>query len=257
MHLTAVRTLYLAVPDIAAAASAYERLGLNVLARHDARVIPIGGPTNLVEIRLVADATRTGLFAIGMECPDLSGLLAVCDRQRIAYSRLLDEDGPSARLHLQDSGGADVVLRAPSSHVPQRHAFPLLRLDHLASITPDLAGPSHVWTDLLGVPVVGEVHVADPLMTVRQFGIGDAILELLGDPTDDGPLRKRPFGLLGMASWEVADIDAAVLQARAAGFTVSDSAIGALPGTRIATIPADELAGLRMQLLQYTLDRAA
>ena len=256
MHLTAIRTLYLAVPDLAAA-SAYERLGLNVLARHDHLVIAVGGPTNLVEIRLVADTTRAGLFAIGLECADLSGLLAVCDRHRIAYSRSIDEDGPSARLHLHDSGGADLILRASSPHVPQRHAFPLLRLDHLAAIAPDLAGPSHVWTDLLGVPVVGEVHVADPLMTVRQFGIGDAILELLGDPTDDGPLRKRPFGLLSMASWEVADLDAAVLQARGAGFAVSDPAVGALPGTRIATIPADELAGLRMQLLQYTLDKAA
>ena len=94
-------------------------------------------------------------------------------------------------------------------------------------------------------------------MTVRQLGIGDAILELLGDPTNSGPLRQRPFGLLSMASWEVADLEGAVALARAAGFTVSDPAAGALPGTRIATIPADELAGLRMQLLQYTLEKAA
>jgi catechol 2,3-dioxygenase-like lactoylglutathione lyase family enzyme len=257
MHLTAIRTLYLAVPEPEVAASAYERLGLNALTRRDGYCIPIGGPTNLVEIRLVADPSRVGLFAVGVECTDLPGLLAACDRHRIAYSRSIDEDGPSARLHLHDAAGAELIVRTSSPHVHQRHAFPLSRLDHLASIAPDLAGPSHVWTDLLGVPVVGEVHVADPLMTVRQFGIGDAIFELLGDPTDDGPLRKRPSGLLSMASWEVADLDAAVRQARAAGFTAGDPAVGALPGTRIATIPGEELAGLRMQLLQYTLDKAA
>ena len=256
MHLTAIRALYLAVPDLAAA-SAYERLGLTVLGRHDARIIPVGGPTNLVEIRLVADATRAGLFAVGMECADLSAVLAVCDRHRIAYSRSVDEDGAGARLHLLESAGADVILRPSPPHAPQRHAFPLLRLDHLAAITPDLERPSRIWTDVFGVPVVGEVHVADPLMTVRQFGLGDAILELLGDPSQAGPLRSRPFGLVSMASWEVGDLDDAVARARAAGFTASDPAVGALPGTRIATIPAEELAGLRMQLLQYTLGKAA
>ena len=41
-----------------------------------------------------------------------------------------------------------------------------------------------------------------------------------------------------MASWEVRNLDAVVGQARSAGFTVSDAAVGPLPGTRIATIQA-------------------
>jgi hypothetical protein len=44
---------------------------------------------------------------------------------------------------------------------------------------------------------------------------------------------------------------AAVAQAQAAGFTVTDPATGVLPGTRIATVQGSELAGLNMQLLQY------
>jgi hypothetical protein len=54
-----------------------------------------------------------------------------------------------------------------------------------------------------------------------------------------------------MASWEVADLGGAVRLARAAGFPVPDPAAGPLPGTRIATVPGDELAGLNLQLLQY------
>ena len=256
MYLTAIRALYLGVPDLDAASAAYERLGLRILARGGTNVIPIGGPTNLVEIRIVEDSARAGLFAIGMETADLEGVLSACDRHRIVFTRLAEEE-PSARLSLHDIGGADVILRQ-SSHPPvQQQAFPLRRLDHLAAITPDLEEPSRLWTNVLHVPVVGEVQVAEPPMTIRQLGIGDAILELLGDPTNSGPLRQRPPGIISMASWEVDDLEAAVTLARTAGFTISDPAAGALPGTRIAMIPAEELAGLRMQLLQYTHRKAA
>jgi hypothetical protein len=58
-----------------------------------------------------------------------------------------------------------------------------------------------------------------------------------------------------MSSWEVDDLDESVRLARAAGFTVSEAATGALPGTRIATIPGSELAGVNMQLLHYEPER--
>jgi hypothetical protein len=54
-----------------------------------------------------------------------------------------------------------------------------------------------------------------------------------------------------MASWEVADLEGAVRQARDAGFAASDPATGPLPGTRIGTVQGGELAGVNMQLLQY------
>jgi hypothetical protein len=44
---------------------------------------------------------------------------------------------------------------------------------------------------------------------------------------------------------------AAVAQARAAGFGVTEPATGVLPGTRVATVEGTELAGVNMQLLQY------
>jgi hypothetical protein len=54
-----------------------------------------------------------------------------------------------------------------------------------------------------------------------------------------------------MVAWEVDDLDAAVSLARDRGFTPSDPTLGILPGTRTATIPAAELAGVGMQLLEY------
>ena len=38
---------------------------------------------------------------------------------------------------------------------------------------------------------------------------------------------------------------------RAAGFEVPDPRIGTLPGTRVTTVPPDQMSGLNLQLLQY------
>jgi catechol 2,3-dioxygenase-like lactoylglutathione lyase family enzyme len=129
------------------------------------------------------------------------------------------------------------------------HAFPLKRLDHLAAVAPELETATRYWTDVLGVPLHGEVRTT--AMVIRQFKIGDAIMELLGPATPESPIAQRPAGLASMVAFEVEDLEAAVTAARRAGFTPSEPGTGVLPGTRTATIPAAELAGLSMQLLQY------
>jgi len=129
------------------------------------------------------------------------------------------------------------------------HNFPLKRLDHLAVMAPDIEASTAAWRDLLGVPVHGEVRGRG--MIIRQMKIGDAIVELLGPESADSPLASRPPGLSSMAAWEVDDIESAVALARERGFSPSDPVDGILPGTRVATIPGAELAGVGMQLLQY------
>jgi hypothetical protein len=100
------------------------------------------------------------------------------------------------------------------------------------------------------MPVHGEVRT--PTLIIRQFLMGNAVLELLGAASAESPIHQRKPGLVSMASWEVvANLDEAVALARQAGFTVPDPAPGPLPGTRITTIPGAELAGVNMQLLQY------
>jgi catechol 2,3-dioxygenase-like lactoylglutathione lyase family enzyme len=129
------------------------------------------------------------------------------------------------------------------------HAFPLKRLDHLAAFTRDLPATTRFWSDVLGIPVAGEVTT--PAMAIHQMRVGDAVLELLGAASPESPLASRPPGMASMAAFEVPDLDAAVAQARAAGFSAADPAKGVLPGTRTSTIPPAELAGMALQLLQY------
>ena len=129
------------------------------------------------------------------------------------------------------------------------HTFPLKRLDHLAAMAPNLDETTEAWANSLGVGVSGEVRGTG--MIIRQLKIGDAVLELLGPDGPESRLHGRPGGLASMCAFEVPDIDAAVALARERGFTCPEANPGVLPGTRVTTIPAAELAGMGLQLLQY------
>ncbi len=155
-----------------------------------------------------------------------------------------------------DAGLVQYTDSAPERHARRaaagrfKHAFPLKRLDHLAAIAPDIEASTRFWVDVLGVPVFGEIR--GPGMIIRQFKIGDAILELLGPDGPESRLASRPPGLASMAAFEVSGgLDAAVALARERGFTPSEPNKGILPGTRVATIPPAELSGMGLQLLEY------
>jgi catechol 2,3-dioxygenase-like lactoylglutathione lyase family enzyme len=130
------------------------------------------------------------------------------------------------------------------------HALSLKRLDHLAATTPRQDEAKRYWENVLGIPQTGELTGGSGNF-IRQFQIGTAIVELIGAATPSSPARTRPPGMSSMTAFEVPDLDAAVRVARAAGFTISDPAKGPLPGTNVSRIPAEELAGLGLQLLQY------
>jgi catechol 2,3-dioxygenase-like lactoylglutathione lyase family enzyme len=130
------------------------------------------------------------------------------------------------------------------------HALSLKRLDHLAATTPKEEEARDYWQNVLGVPQSGEL-VGSSGNFIRQFTIGDAIVELIGAAGPSSPARSRPPGLSSMTAFEVPDLEAAVQVARSAGFTISDPAVGPLPGTHVSRIPAEELGGLGLQLLQY------
>ena len=187
--------------------------------------------------------------------PDLSQAVAVLASRGVHAITFCGVDTNGAWLPLHERAGTDIVLieqDGPADAVRSGlldHSFPLRRLDHLATVTPDLKAKRLFRADVLGVALSGEISTQ--AMVVRQLRIGDAVLELLGPASQDSPIWKRPPGLASMVSWEVGNLDAVVGQARTAGFTVSDSTIGPLPGTRIATIQGNELAGVNMQLLQY------
>jgi catechol 2,3-dioxygenase-like lactoylglutathione lyase family enzyme len=257
----AIESVFVAVGDLDACRS-YERLGLVLSpAEGGRRTLHVGGPGNLIAVHFLNDITvlsplaeplrralagGRSLFGVALGVANLDAAVSHLQARGVNAVR----DGDVAWLPLHDRAGTDLVLVGhPSRRVegPPAHRFPLKRLDHLAVVTHDLDEKTRFWSETLGVPVSGEVIT--PTLVIRQLRIGDAVLELLGPASSDSPLWQRTPGPAGMASWEVPDLDEAVRLARAAGFTVPEAAPGPLPGTRIATVPGGELAGVNMQLL--------
>jgi len=270
-----IDSVYLAVPDLEATCRPYERLSLRLTpAQAGRRTLSCGGPDNLFAVHFL-DAAHDGplagpcrqalvagraLFGIALRVADLSGAVQRLASHDVKATVFRDGDQEMAWLPLHDRAGTDLVLVGHTQPELERHAVAqragllghslgLKRLDHLAAVTPDLEAKTRFWLEVLGVPVAGEV--VTPTLVIRQLQIGDAVLELLGPGSPDSPIWKRAPGLVSMVSCEVADLDAAVRHARAAGFTVPDPAAGPLPGTRIATLPDTELAGVNMQMLEY------
>jgi catechol 2,3-dioxygenase-like lactoylglutathione lyase family enzyme len=269
-----IDSVFLAVANLGDACRPYERLGLKLSpARDGRRTLSVGGPANLFAIHFLADAdpgsplagplrralaAGRSLFALALGVEDLDGVLGQLEKKSLAAARFGEGGDEMAWLPLHERAGVDLVLVRHTLATRERHeeavrsgllahALPLKRLDHLAIVTHDLEEQSRFWSDVLGVPVAGEVLT--PALVIRQLRIGDAVLELLGPASAGSPLRQRPPGLAGMASWEVGDLDESVRLARAAGFTVSDPAHGPLPGTRIATVQGSELAGVNQEAL--------
>jgi catechol 2,3-dioxygenase-like lactoylglutathione lyase family enzyme len=276
MTIHSIDSVLLDAADLDVACRPYERLGMRLSrAGGGRRTLRAGGPAGLFAIHFVAEASADGplaeplrralagnrsLFAVCLAVADLDAILGRLEGRGKAGTRFSEDGDDACWLPLNDQAGTDLVLVRKVPPDKERyeqavnsgqlaHALPLRRLDHLAIVTRDLEQECCFWSDVLGVPVAGEV--VTPTLVIRQLRIGDAVLELLGAASADSPLRQRPPGLVGMASWEVTDLEAVVAQVRRAGFTVSDPAVGPLPGTRIATVQGSELAGVNMQLLQY------
>jgi catechol 2,3-dioxygenase-like lactoylglutathione lyase family enzyme len=255
----AIDALYITCDDLAAACAPYERLGLVLTpAAAGRRTLLVGLGPQAFRVHFLAgdgdpdEVFFCGPFSPGLRVPDLDAALADLASRGVDAHPIRAATGERlGTLSLLDRAGANLVLRedGPAIAGAPDHPFPLRRLDHLAVVTHDLKAKCAFWSDVLGVPVSGEVRT--PTLIIRQLRLGDAVLELLGAASPDSPIYQRVPGPVRMASWEVPDVDHAVALARQAGFTPSDPAPGPLPGTRISTIPGPELAGVHMQLLQY------
>jgi catechol 2,3-dioxygenase-like lactoylglutathione lyase family enzyme len=273
MIYQAIDSVLLAVPDPDLASAPHRRLGLPVspgtLGPWSVRVGAGRSPFALEFLTPAVDEPLSALarealqagrpcFAVALRVADLDHALQQLATHGMhahpqAFHRAGQSAGRLAWLPLLNEAGTHLVLLQHTQAVPEPEPAPsgliLKRLDHLAAVTPDLEVKTRFWTDVLGIPATGEVRT--PTLIIRQFRIGDAICELLGPASPDSPLWQRQPGLIPMVSWEVPDVDAAVQLSRQAGFNVPDATPGALPGTRITTVPGTELAGVNLQLLQY------
>ncbi|MEX0782229.1 MAG: VOC family protein [Dehalococcoidia bacterium] len=279
------------VPDLEEAAASYARLGLNLTSptRHtglgtENRVFFVGASAKQsFYLELLGIHSRSEAFAAGrshyVETLDrgggiarlmlgVKGIASEVDRLQQRGVRTAIEEVWTGERKICDvaplEGIAEMAVTAGLVQYVDRdrdayerrksggrfeHTFPLKRVDHLAAIAPELEASCRFWSENLGVPVHGEVR--GPGVIIRQLKIGDAILELLGPDGPDSRLASRPPGLASMVAWEVDGLDATVALARERGFTPNDPTAGILPGARVATIPAGELAGVGMQLLEY------
>ncbi len=291
MSIDWIDHVVLPVKSLADASAAFERLGLTLTppTRHSGlgtenRVFHVGdGPNDFyVELLAVHDAEVArqnpraaaylkaieegrGLARLMLGTAGIGGVIAGLRGHGIeAEAEPVSREGGAK---LCDTAALDVpglnvtagiiqyIESREASHARRAaagsfsHDFPLRRLDHLASAAPDLEGATRAWTGMLGVPVFGEIRGTG--IIIRQMKIGDAIVELLGPDGPDSRMAGRPPGLSSMCAFEVPDLDAAVALARERGFSPSDPNKGILPGTRVASIPATELFGMGLQLLEY------
>jgi catechol 2,3-dioxygenase-like lactoylglutathione lyase family enzyme len=289
--LTAIDHVILPAGDIDHAASRFEQLGLGLTprARHlrqgtENRVFFVGNEDTAFYVELLGVHDRVlaheagrdpllhaidegaGLWRVMLATDDLAAERKHLDAARVGYSvrEVARDDGTKigdvleadtmaagcrfSLIHYAEEAGPRRARHAANGLFD--HGFPLKRLDHLAAIVRDLDAATAFWTDVLGVPVFGEVQMG-PAALIRQMKVGDAVLELIGPTTEDSPLHQRPPGLASMCAFEVPDLAAAVETLRGRGFTSGDPAPGPLPGTRVASIPAPELGGMTLQLLEY------
>lgn len=290
MHFDAIDHIVLPVKRTQNAIEPFQKLGLRCIAQpsflgpnETSRCLFIGNRPHLFHLELIepaAQATHPLNQAIRRSVEESRGLCAVVLRVRglneqveeLKRTGLRAEKIPAAAggndderfsvafIPVEDEAGVPLFLCESGISVEDQfaqieaedgfnHALEVKRLDHLAAVARNLDAQTHFWTHFLRIPLFGEV--VTPAMIIRQFKIGDAIIELLGPNSSDSPLNKRAPGLISMMSVEVANLLAAVERVRSAGLTISEPAAGVLPGTITATIPASEASGIALQLLQF------
>lgn len=207
-----------------------------------------------------------GLFRMVFEAADLDGFARRAAAAGISVEKtdVKRADGSTIGHVMTFAGDSEddnhprlIAYRTPrAERYAERRArrlfasdFGLLRVDHLATIPRNMEADTHWWRDVLGAAAHGEVRGGG--LYIRQFRVGDAIVEFLGPDGHNPRIAHAKPGLRSMVAFEVADLDAAVALARSRGFNPSDPGNGVLPGTRTATIPPAELGGVALQLLAY------
>ncbi|MFN0089266.1 MAG: VOC family protein [Acidimicrobiales bacterium] len=262
MRITTIDHLIVPVADLAAAAAPFERLGLNLTPpMHHAgagtsnRVFFVGNEATEFYVELLAGGGERGEVRLMLQVDSADAAAEAlaeagirCDRREVYRddsSLIGSVVNPRTRAAGCGVGlieyDADRLERVAGHRAAGRfeHELELRRLDHLAVITADLDATARFWAEVLGVPVAGEVTGRG--MVIRQLRIGDAVLELVG--------ADRPPGLVPMAAFEVADLDAAAAHVRARGVAIEDPAPSVLPASRVARCSPD--GRFTLQLIEW------
>ncbi|WP_020469036.1 VOC family protein [Zavarzinella formosa] len=267
MFYEAIDHLCYAPADPQLALKAVSQIGWNIVPWRGGWALSFGSAKNLFQIWVQSESTAPpGVLEFGIRVTDLAKVVDQLQKKGLSAQIIPwrnDQGHPVAEMAMLSTlktAGVHLRLIEWKDSTKDRHQaiagmggfgnkFPAKRLDHLAVITHDLVTKSEFWENVLGIPRHGEIRT--PSMLIRQYRIGDAIIELLGPVDDQSPLMKRTPGPAPMMSLEVPDLESSVKSALAAGFSAPAAADGVLPMTRTSTIPFSETGGLNWQLLQY------
>lgn len=131
----------------------------------------------------------------------------------------------------------------------------IMRVHHLGLLVEDIEMALPVYTDLLGFDALSRLDAPDHDIRAVLLEQGETRVELFAPHSPDGQLvevlRRRGQGLHHIA-YEVADIDASLTAAKAAGLRLIDEAPrrGLHPSWRIAFLHPHSCGGVLTELVE-------
>lgn len=130
-------------------------------------------------------------------------------------------------------------------------------VDHVTVIVPDVEATQSALARLLGAEPTHEVSL--PGMAIRTFRIGEVELHV-NAPTGPGPVRDFLQKVGGPAyhhlALRVADLDAVIASARAAGFGTLGAPVETAPGLREVFLDPRATGGILIQLVERVREPA-
>ncbi|MGC8493891.1 MAG: methylmalonyl-CoA epimerase [Syntrophobacteraceae bacterium] len=101
----------------------------------------------------------------------------------------------------------------------------ILKVDHIGIAVNNIEEAKKLYTDILGIPHLGNETVAEQKVTTAFFPVGDAEVELLESTAPDGPIAKfiesRGQGMQHIA-FRVENIEEALAELKAKGVRLID-----------------------------------
>ncbi|MCX7665883.1 MAG: hypothetical protein N2112_10070, partial [Gemmataceae bacterium] len=232
MNLTNFNHITIGAPDLEGLARSLQQMGFTLSEwRPDGLPeILLGTPDDYVILQLYPFAPA-GIHAVGV-VPSRADLPPL-----------------DARTSLELYGYPLFSTRSPGTPPAEvfQHTNGAARLDHLASVAPDLEAKTQNWVEKLGITPLPDVH--HPKMLIRPLPVGTRVLELLAPNGPESPIHSRPFGPTSFISVEVFDLDRVLNLLRKVDLTFEGPVEGFLPNTEIITVRGEHNYGLTVQFL--------
>jgi methylmalonyl-CoA/ethylmalonyl-CoA epimerase len=191
-------------------------------------------------------------------CFRTDDIVAELARLEAAGVELVDREprsglaGQVAFLHPRAMRGVLVELAQPPADAHRRDAK---GFDRVAVRALDFDAAATLWHEVVGLSVARRFDVDVAGVVIGQMPIGRCLVELIAPSRADAPfareIERSGEGAMPAIALEVADVDAEVARLRGLGVELDDAGPGMMPGTRSATISAEQAFGVAVQLATH------